>query len=527
MILSKNPLSVIASFLLIVLIGFLGIFTYKYGWQWLDSDYAAEMVLGKLLADENAFLSPNWYYGNEIHIIFQTLFTMPLFKLLGHLENWALIRSICIMLNHIVLVFSYIFMMRQMRVGIRWILITALFLLMPLPVEYWKIVTYSGSYIFFIAQVFFCLGFFSLLIDRIAEKKPVLIPFILFSALSFMHGVQGIRALMALYIPLLMVCLYLWVRSKQKKLLPLLLGSYGFILCCMGFFANHLLHNKYSFFSFDTMRAEYLSNYWQKLGQILMNIFGYFAPIGGSRFLSAHVFFGMIALVGTIVMLFAVIKTVNRARFEREPQLIPVFFAASALFNIFLFIIIYQGIVVRFFIPFMVFYVPLIAIFFEYAKTYTPIKRKVLVSLIVVVVIGYGSFNFSYIAASENNSNRKGYIQYLLDNQLDFGFATYWNANITIELSNGKVEAATLDPKIKGGSAKRPLQIAKHLSPSRYSDPLYYQGESFLLFSRIEWESVKSRMRSYGKQSPDYEDGDFIIVRLPSAQFIHSEFLEN
>jgi len=241
---------------------------------------------------------------------------------------------------------------------------------------------------------------------------------------------------------------------------------------------------------------------------------------------SAHSVFGLIALIGTVIMLFAVIKTVHRARFEREPQLIPVFFAASALFNVFVFITTYQIIVSRFFIPFMVFYIPLIAIFFEYAKIYAPIKRMAIISLIVVIIFGYSGLNFNYIAASENNTNRKGYIQYLLDNQLGFGFATHWNANVTTELSNGKIEMAGLVSKTRGSNTRKLFQLAKDLIPGKYFDPLYYQGESFLLLARNEWDTVKSRVRSRSDLTPDYEDGDFIIIRFPSAQLIHREFLD-
>ncbi len=67
----------------VLLLSFVCIFSYQHGTQWLNSDHSSEMVLGKLLADENTFVSRNWYYSTEIRLIYQTIFIMPLFKLIG------------------------------------------------------------------------------------------------------------------------------------------------------------------------------------------------------------------------------------------------------------------------------------------------------------------------------------------------------------------------------------------------------------------------------------------------------------
>jgi len=143
-----------------LLVGYISIFSYQYGWQWLDSDHSSEMILGELLAGENTLVSRNWHYSTEIRLIYQTIFTMPLFKLLGHYENWALIRSLNILLNNLILILSYLYMAKQMKIQLKWMLITSLFLVMPVSFDFWDIVTFGGYYVFFIAQLFFCLGLF-------------------------------------------------------------------------------------------------------------------------------------------------------------------------------------------------------------------------------------------------------------------------------------------------------------------------------------------------------------------------------
>jgi len=57
-------------------------------------------------------------------------------------------------------------------------------------------------------------------------------------------------------------------------------------------------------------------------------------------------------------------------------------------------------------------------------------------------------------------------------------------------------------------------------------NPSYYQGESFLLLIRAEWELAQKTGRPFARLVPDYEDGSFIIIRYPSAEIIHREVLD-
>ena len=126
------------------------------------------------------------------------------------------------------------------------------------------------------------------------------------------------------------------------------------------------------------------------------------------------------------------------------------------------------------------------------------------------------------------NSVRKGYIQYLLDNKLDYGFATRWNANVTTELSNGKIELAGLEElkELKPAGTDQ-FYIIPFLNPMKFFNPSFHQGESFLLLTRDEWELAQMTGRSFTRLVPNYEDNNFIIIRFPSAEIIHREVLDN
>jgi hypothetical protein len=140
-------------------------------------------------------------------------------------------------------------------------------------------------------------------------------------------------------------------------------------------------------------------------------------------------------------------------------------------------------------------------------------------------ICGQGYLNFQDMAGQNGNSVRKGYIRYLLDNQLDYGFATFWNANVTTELTNGKIELAGLNPDGLN-TDKNSFSINGWLNPTKFYDLSFHQGGSFLLLTRAEWELAQRTGRPFVRLVPDYEDNDFIIIRYPSAEIIHREVLD-
>lgn len=55
----------------------------------LDSDMSSEMILGQLLARENAVLTPHWYYSTELRVLNTQIIYAFFFKLMN---NWHLVR---------------------------------------------------------------------------------------------------------------------------------------------------------------------------------------------------------------------------------------------------------------------------------------------------------------------------------------------------------------------------------------------------------------------------------------------------
>jgi hypothetical protein len=524
-------------------LAFVTIFSYRHGRQWLDSDHAAEMDLGKLLADENTLVSRQWCYSTELRLVYQTVFSMPLFKLFGSLDNWAFIRSATIFLNNTLLIASYIFMMRQMRIRNKWIYPGAIFLLAPLSITYWGIVTFGGYYVFFIVQNFCCLGLLFRLVSppSPANRMSSCRDFILFSALSLVLGVQGIRSLFGIQIPLMLACLVAGrFNGIPKKKTLACLGIYSFILCCIGFIVHYLLRFIYTFYSFDNMRIDNLYEiFFAKLGQNVVSLFSFFGFVSGERILSAQGITSMLAIIFTLYLLGYMPAFLMRNRIREDNRhennqnkdnidprkFMILYFFVSLIFNIFVFQTVGEKVTLRYFIPFLILYVPLLAVLFERTeKNGTALSKTGLVAAVFLFIFTRSVLNFQELNGYDENSFRTGYIKYLSDHNLEFGFSGFLNANVTTELTNGKIRIAGLEPDgLKQGSQ---FKIQGWLNPKAFYERSYYDGESFLLLTRDEWEAARQTGRSFVKKTPDYDDGKFIIFRYPSAAIIHDTILD-
>ena len=57
--------------------------------SWLDSDDSSELILSKLLADENRLITDKWYYSTELRV----LNTQILYAFFFHVtQNWLMVR---------------------------------------------------------------------------------------------------------------------------------------------------------------------------------------------------------------------------------------------------------------------------------------------------------------------------------------------------------------------------------------------------------------------------------------------------
>ncbi len=259
------------------------LFQAKYGDDLLNSDMAAEMILANELNKSKAlFLTKDWFYPSELRVLYQHI---PLrIGLLLFPENWHLARvfgqSIMLALH----AGSFIYLMSVLghrKAGIY----GAAALMCPMGFWYLFHGIYTGAYLTHMIMMSATIG---LLIDLAVSESPKkrLVLGVILAILCFFQGLNGIRMLMNLYVPLcITVVLVLILRhirapfvapiAKEPYLKIVVLTLSASLICCIGYLVHTLYLSKvftcitYEDIFWDTFSLSELIESWSRFLRIL------------------------------------------------------------------------------------------------------------------------------------------------------------------------------------------------------------------------------------------------------------------
>ena len=101
----------------------------------LDSDMSSEMILSKILSDENRIITDSWYYSTELRVLNNQLVYSFFFRFL---KNWHVVRLLSIMVLHCILTCSALYLCK--RIGChKYAPLVCWAILIPFTPEYFKI----------------------------------------------------------------------------------------------------------------------------------------------------------------------------------------------------------------------------------------------------------------------------------------------------------------------------------------------------------------------------------------------------
>ena len=173
------------------------------GSKLIDSDMSAELILANTLNHEHSILSTNWFYSTELHV-----FNIQWFFRIGLLlfpHNWSIARATAMILIMITLIALWIclgYISGYYKIAI-WI---AAFTMLPFGEHYQYYCTFGGFY--WMHHIYILLGIvlITCTVDyrhlfSHKQRKAFAITSIIIGLIT---GLNGIRTLMNLYIPLLL-----------------------------------------------------------------------------------------------------------------------------------------------------------------------------------------------------------------------------------------------------------------------------------------------------------------------------------
>ena len=174
--------------------------------SYIDSDMASEMILANLLNQEGSFVSTNWWYSTELRV-----FTTQWFYRLGLWllpQNWYGARMIGQSLMWVILIGLYMgtcHFLGFRKHGVS----TAIVLALPFGTWYFWYGPFGGYY--FPLMILIMASFAMIILYMQSKQKMVqTISIVVLTIVSLMNGLNGFKALMGFYIPLVITTIILW-----------------------------------------------------------------------------------------------------------------------------------------------------------------------------------------------------------------------------------------------------------------------------------------------------------------------------
>jgi N utilization substance protein B len=300
----------------------------------------------------------------------------------------------------------------------------------------------------------------------------------------------------------------LWRTDRMKYFLYSLAGAF-FAVVGYGinvvFISHKYVFQTYGATNFIALYHGVLFDRIQNAVGCLLMLFGYIPDKG---FLSLRGVVTMAAFVLLGIYGYVTVKSGKMQRVTGFRSLITLFLKVSFVLNLFVFIFTTSTMVPRYYITIFIFALPVLCFYLEEEKM--PFDRFAVTALLTIcLILGTGKTVMSFLTVDKNETKRP-VAEFLAGNGYDFGFATYNNANIITELTNGEVEIGNIgDPEH--------LEYFKWSSPMKYYEEGYHAGETFLLLTAEECaEYAEAPALNQGEKV--YEDGSYTVYVFDSTE---------
>ena len=509
--------------------------------HWLDSDMAAEMIFSRILAGEHQMVSTtNWYYSTEFRVLYTQLIMGPLFRICN---NWHVIRTITNLVFYGLMLASYYYFMKPLKVSRRLTVLSSCLLLLPFSETMMTHMQMGNTYMSHVILVLWFFGMYLRLYSgeySTKRKVSLWIFYVLLAIVCGMSGVRyllaivcgmsGVRYLLALQCPLVLTSFFYLLSGEKfqgfrgemtkerfRALLPTTRMKYFLYSVVGAFFAvagyginvvwisHKYVFQTYGATNFIALYHGVLFDRIQNAVGCLLMLFGYIPDKG---FLSLR---GIVTMAAFVMLGIYGYVTVKNGKIKQSTgfrSLITLFLKVSFALNLFVFIFTTSTMVPRYYITIFIFALPVLCFYLEEEKM--PFDRLAVTALLTIcLILGTGKTVMSFLTVDKNETKRP-VAQFLAENGYDFGFATYNNANIITELTNGEVEIGNIgDPEH--------LEYFKWSSPMKYYEEGYHTGETFLLLTSEECAEYASAP-ALKQGNKVYEDGSYTVYVFDSTE---------
>jgi hypothetical protein len=422
-----------ALFCVLVVLSF---FLYRYVNYTLDSDAASELVLAKMLADNGEVLSKSWLYSTELRVLNTQLIWTPLMAL-G--LSWHSIRVVGSIIMYVLVLLALWFMLKKAQLS-QCFPAVGIMLLLPLSQVYFNIFL---EFVYYIPHVTISLLTIGLLLGtlRADSRGRMWVLTALNLLLAILAGMGGLRQLVVLYVPLVLAAVaMLWLNKRSKDSIGLVCHSGALLVgALVGYGINSVWLSKIYSFSLNESISfkEFSLSGIEKMINGMLNIFGYRS---GTGVMSVNLIYSGFACILLLTAIFSAVRIIrNRADYNQGALLLACFFLACQLILTLVYSMTSMAFLDRYLIPTAIFAYPVIFACFENRKSFPASGRYIAVGLLVVALL-CGAMNYNDMRKVDDTKGQREAVEAIVEQGYTQGYATFWNANVLTELSNGRLE---------------------------------------------------------------------------------------
>lgn len=413
----------------------------------LDSDIVAEMNFAEQVWNQKTIFPSNWFYGNELSTVRPAILAALIY---GITKKFVFSYSIALVLTMIGIYMSYIYMMKPIGIRKKSILLGALFLIGGFGYEFTSMIFigfgYAGFYLIF---TFLNLGFMMRIMssNNIYLKKT---QFILYFIIASLFGIMGIRMTVLLYFPLFISCIFMYYYLKlkgnstfDKKAIGI--STFLLIANIVGLAINQLYFVKSGYLNVNVTSTKFdsIENLGKNFSMVIPKLCQSIGAMGNVGIASIDGIDFIIKLLLISVCIYGIIFCFKKCS---EIKVILVsFFTISLLITIGLQMFSTMDMLPRYFIFLGCLISVIISILSDNIMEYN-IRNKYIISIVVAILILINIL--CYFPINTHNVGQKKVAEYLVENNIEYAYATYWKAGVIKALSDGKINMLHIDPFI-------------------------------------------------------------------------------
>ncbi len=414
-----------------------------YGSYLTDSDTASELLIAKILAQQGKLFTKDLYYSTALRVVNQQIIFAPLFKIFS---SWYAVKIVGIALHLVVLCLSAVLVGRAVGLSWRYCSLLCSCLMLPMSKMYLYMSMYGLWYSCYATTILLSVGG-ALYCLKEANTLKVYIYYALLCLLALLNGFEGIRMLFLLYVPFFITALVLFVNGRrQNKLMSyrgtggesdLLIGSFLLLLVAgLGYVVNAgLLSKIYTFRTWSS--EEYIKFNIEKLITLLNGFLDNIGLTTERPLISEALVRNGVCFTLTGGMVLSIRFIIQKDSFSFAQKAPALFLAVSLIFFALVTSFASMGVSGGYILPIMPFLFIVILQAVQDLRKSKLVKFLLAAFFIIFTACGTASYNFF---KTDLNKDRRLIVKAALEQDIHAGYASYWNADVMIELSDGKID---------------------------------------------------------------------------------------